>query len=86
MRIRLQAGEIKGATIVPEVALGRDQQGPYLLVVGKDDVVERRSVKVGQQTSDGLVILSGIDGTDNVIVNGMISARPGAPVRIKQDS
>jgi len=84
--IRLQAGTIKGATIVPEVALGRDQQGPYLLVVGKDDVVERRAVKVGTQTEHGLVILSGVDGTDNVIVNGMISARPGAPVRIKQDS
>ncbi len=86
VRIRIQAGELKGATIVPEVALGRDQQGPYLLVVGKDDVVERRSVKPGHQTEDGLVILSGLDGTESVIVNGMISARPGAPVRIKQDS
>jgi len=84
--IRLQAGTIKDAIIVPEVALGRDQQGPYLFVVGKDDVVERRSVKVGPQTEDGLVILSGVDGTDSVIVNGMMSARPGAPVQIKQDS
>ena len=48
--------------------------------------MERRAVKVGTQTEHGLVILSGVDGTDNVIVNGMISARPGAPVRIKQDS
>ena len=84
--IRLQAGTIKDAIIVPEVALGRDQQGPYLFVVGKDDVVERRSVKVGPQTGDGIVILSGVDGTDSVIVNGMMSARPGAPVQIKQDS
>ena len=86
VRIRIQAGTIKDAVSGPVVALGRDQQGAYLFVVGKDNVVERRSVKVGPQTEDGLVILSGVDATDTVIVNGMMSARPGAPVQIKQDS
>ena len=86
VRVRLQAGELKGATIVPEAALGRDQQGSYLLVVGDGGVVERRAVEVGSRTGDGLVILSGIEGADDVIVNGMISARPGATVRIKSDS
>ena len=85
-RVRLRAGEIEGALIVPEVALGRDQQGPYLLVVGDGDVVERRVVEVGKRAEGGLVIRSGITADDRVIVNGMISARPGAKVRIGQGS
>ncbi|MEC7231513.1 MAG: efflux RND transporter periplasmic adaptor subunit [Planctomycetota bacterium] len=83
-RVRLRTGEISGALIVPEVALGRDQQGPYLLVVGEGDVVERRTVEVGKRTEGGLVISSGISADDAVIVNGMISARPGAKVRVGQ--
>ena len=85
-RVRLRTGEVSGALIVPEVALGRDQQGPYLLVVGDGDVVERRSVQVGKRTEEGLVISSGIAADDAVIVSGMISARPGAKVRVKQGS
>lgn len=83
-RVRLRTGEISGALIVPEVALGRDQQGPYLLVVGEDDVVERRAVQIGKRVEGGLVISSGISADDAVIVNGMISARPGAKVRVGQ--
>ena len=83
-RVRLRTGEVPGALIVPEVALGRDQQGPYLLVVGEGDVVERRAVQVGTRTAGGLVVRSGVSADDVVIVNGMISARPGAKVRIRQ--
>lgn len=83
-RVRLRTGEVSGALIVPEVALGRDQQGPYLLVVGEGDVVERRAVEIGNRTEGGLVISSGITADDAVIVNGMISARPGAKVRVGQ--
>ncbi len=83
-RVRLRTGEVPGALIVPEVALGRDQQGPYLLVVGEGDVVERRAVQVGTRTAGGLVVRSGVSADDMVIVNGMISARPGAKVRVRQ--
>lgn len=83
-RVRLRTGEVPGALIVPEVALGRDQQGPYLLVVGEGDVVERRAVQVGTRTAGGLVVRSGVSADDVVIVNGMISARPGAKVRVRQ--
>ena len=42
-------GPEKTALMVPEVALGYDQQGSYVLVVDDKNVVQRRSVKLGAQ-------------------------------------
>jgi len=36
------------ALLVPDVALGSDQGGRYVLVVNQDDVVEQRKVEPGQ--------------------------------------
>ena len=48
MRVRVPiGGTLDNALLVPETALGTDQGGRYLLVVGKDDVVEQRKVEVG---------------------------------------
>ena len=49
VRARVPIGRQKDALLVPERALGTDQSGQYLLVVGKDDIVEYRPVKVGPQ-------------------------------------
>ena len=40
--------EQRRALLVPEVAVGHDQQGDYLLVVNDKNVVERRPVKVSE--------------------------------------
>ena len=39
------------AILVPNVALGTDQAGRYLLVVNKDNVVEQRTVQIGGSTA-----------------------------------
>ena len=44
VRVRVPTGKLDNALLVPETALGTDQGGRYLLIVGKDDVVEQRSV------------------------------------------
>ena len=46
-RVRVPLGENKNATLVPDVALGADQGGRYVLVVNKDNVVEQRHVQTG---------------------------------------
>ena len=42
VRVRLPIERRENALLVPSRALGSDQAGEYLLVVGKDNVVERR--------------------------------------------
>jgi RND family efflux transporter MFP subunit len=70
----------KMALVVPETAIGYDQLGSYLLVVDRDDAVERRPVKLGMQTGDERVIEEGLDDQDRIIVTGLLHAVPGNKV------
>jgi len=69
------------ALLVSQTALGSDQAGPYVLVVDKDDVVEKRSVTVGPAVGDMRVIEKGLGADDKVIVAGLLRAVPGQKVR-----
>ena len=80
VRVRVPIGELTGALLVSERALGADQNGRYLLVVNDDDVVEYRNVQMGPQIEGMRVITDGLRADDWVIVNGVQRARPGARV------
>jgi multidrug efflux pump subunit AcrA (membrane-fusion protein) len=49
-------------------------------VVGKDNVVEQRSVEVGLREGTLRVIDKGIKAEDRVIVSGLLRAVPGQKV------
>ena len=53
-----------------------DQTGRYLLVIGKDNVVEQRKVAIGPLEGDLRVIDKGIKPDDRVIVAGILRAIP----------
>jgi RND family efflux transporter MFP subunit len=80
VRARLPLRERDGVLLVTERALGADQTGRYLLVAGPDDVVQYRSVKIGALVDGMRVIEDGITADDQVIINGVLFARPGAKV------
>jgi RND family efflux transporter MFP subunit len=68
------------ALLVPDVALGSDQGGRYVLVVNQDDVVEQRKVTDGQLVDNLRVIVSGLTKDDRVVVGGIMRAIPGQKV------
>ena len=68
------------ALLVPDIALGADQSGTYLLVVDKDNVVQQRTIKVGQLYGKLRVIESGIADDDLVVIDGNQKAIPGETV------
>lgn len=79
-RVRAPAGKPKPALLVPEVALGYDQIGPYVLVVDDKNVVKRVTVKLGTQVDDDRVVEEGLQPSDWVIVSGLLRAIPGKKV------
>ena len=79
VRVRIAEDESK-ALLVPDAALGSDQGGRYLLVVGKNDVVEPRNVTIGTKVGDLRVIEKGLAPDDRVIVSGILRAVPGQKV------
>jgi RND family efflux transporter MFP subunit len=65
---------------VDETAIGQNQLGEYLLILGKDNVVEQRQIKTGQSESGLKVVESGLTANDKVITGGIQRAVPGQKV------
>jgi len=81
VRVRLPGEFLEGALLVDEAALGTDLGGRYLLIVGEDNVVERRYIEPGPLQADkARVILGGLDAGEHYITEGLQRARPGMPV------
>jgi RND family efflux transporter MFP subunit len=79
-RVRIPLGQPKPMLVVPNSAIGSDQEGNYVLVTGLDDVVVRRAVEKGALTKNGCAIRSGLTAEDRVIVIGLMRAKPGSKV------
>ncbi len=72
---------LKDAVIVAEKAIGTDLSGKYVYVVGDGNMVEQRSVELGQPQDDGTIpVLSGLEAGETYILEGLLKARPGMPV------
>ncbi len=83
VRMRIPVGERTDAMLVPERALGTDQSGQYVLVVTADGKVEYRAVKTRMAVDDLRVVEGPLAMTDQVIVEGLLRARPGSKVTPK---
>jgi RND family efflux transporter MFP subunit len=80
-RVRIPLSQTRPALLVPQVALGYDQQGPYVLLVNDQNVVERRPVKTGPPVDNLRVVEEGLTGDEWVITTNLIRAIPGRPVK-----
>jgi multidrug efflux pump subunit AcrA (membrane-fusion protein) len=69
------------APILPESAILNDEDGSYVYIVGKDNKVERRAVKSGIVTDQGITVIEGLDGTEKVVMRAGGFLSPGEVVR-----
>jgi RND family efflux transporter MFP subunit len=80
VRVRVPFQQEDNALLVPDVALGADQGGRYLLVINSENVVEQRKVTTGQLEGELRVIETGLKPDDKVVVGGLLRAIPGQKV------
>jgi RND family efflux transporter MFP subunit len=80
VRVRVPLGEVSDMLLVPDRAIGSDQAGRYVLVAGKDDVVEQRTVEIGQLVGNMRVVRSGIKPEERIVVSGLMTAVPGQKI------
>jgi RND family efflux transporter MFP subunit len=84
VHIRVPGKTLDDALLVEETALGTDLGGRYLMVVGDDNVVEKRYIEPGPLEEDMLrVILEGLAPGETYVSKGLQRARPGMPVTPK---
>jgi multidrug efflux pump subunit AcrA (membrane-fusion protein) len=80
VRVRVPFDQQQNALLVPDVALGSDQAGRYVLVVNGEGVVEQRKVQTGPLEGDLRVIETGLKPDDRVVTSGLLRAIPGQKV------
>jgi RND family efflux transporter MFP subunit len=81
VRVRLPFGDPEPRLLVPDRAVGVDQNRRYVCVVGPDDRVEHRTVDLGTLDGDLRVITKGLAGDERVVIEGIQKARDGVIVR-----
>ncbi|WP_213979713.1 efflux RND transporter periplasmic adaptor subunit [Sphingomonas sp. dw_22] len=74
------------ALLVPDTAIQTDQASKLVLVVGRDDKVEPRIVKLGPVVDGLRVINAGLKPGERVVIGGIPAAAPGAKVQPKAGS
>jgi RND family efflux transporter MFP subunit len=79
-RVRIPGSGRYHAVLIPDVAIGADQDRRFAMVVNGQDIAEMHPVKLGALFGELRAIESGIKPGDRVIVNGLQRARPGAKV------
>jgi RND family efflux transporter MFP subunit len=79
VRVPLLQDEAR-ALLVPDPALGSDQGGRYLLVIGAENAVEQRKVTTGPLAHGLRVIETGLRPDDRVVIGGLMHAIPGQKV------
>lgn len=79
-RVRVPGSVKYSALLIPDLAVGTDQGQKFVYVVDDKNTVGYRTVQLGP-LEDGLrVVREGLQTNDWVIVNGLMSVRPGAKV------
>lgn len=69
------------APMLPESAILSDAEGSYVYIVGKGNKVERRGVKTGLVTENGIAVIEGLTGSEKVVLRAGGFLAPGDEVR-----
>jgi membrane fusion protein, multidrug efflux system len=84
VRVRGPIAHQDKALLTRNDAIGTSQEGSYVLVVGANNVVQRKIVKTGQRQGQLVIIESGLDPTDWVVIEGIQQAFPGTKVEVQR--
>jgi membrane fusion protein (multidrug efflux system) len=79
-RVHLEAGKTQDLVTVPQTALIADQGGTYVFVVENGKAAMKR-VRPQARSGTDAILESGLNGGEEVIVEGLQRVRPGMPVR-----
>jgi RND family efflux transporter MFP subunit len=81
VRVRLLVSQNAEALLVPAQAVGDDQTGQFVLVVGQDNKVEKRSIVAGTTYQSMRVVDKGVKAAERVITEGLQKVQPGMVVQ-----
>jgi len=81
VNLRLTVGQLDNAYLLPQEALGRDNQGAYVMVVDADGKVEQRHVNTHGLTRENWIVTGALKDGDQIIIEGLQKVRPGGTAK-----
>ena len=84
-RINVPGSPPHPGVLIPDAALVSDQNRQLVMLVDADGNVTPRQVRPGPRIDGYRVIRDGLDGSETIVIEGLMRARPGAkvsPVRV----
>ena len=84
VNVRLWLDTRRGVTIIPAVAIQRGPSGTFVYLVGDDDTVSVRQVKVGLTENNDVSIDEGLQAGDRVVVDGAEKLTEGMKVAVRE--
>lgn len=82
-RVKLVASAPYRATLIPDRAVGTDQDKRFVLVLKDDGTVDYRPVELGRLVDGLRVVKAGLEPGERIVVEGMQHVRPGMKVVAK---
>ena len=79
-RARIDAGQTN-RPLLPQSAVLADAEGNFVMVMGKDNRIERRAVAIGTISDAGVGIASGLNGSERVVASAGAFLKPGDQIR-----
>lgn len=81
--VQLGAAQEQDVILVPERAVGTNQDKKFVFIVTAEDEAAYREVVLGTYHQGQRIVLSGLNVGDRVIVNGLSHIRPNSKVTVK---
>lgn len=70
------------ALVIPEEAVVPETSRQFVLVLGPENIVEKREIFTGRRRPGEVEVIDGLASGERVIAEGTQKARPGQPVRV----
>ena len=83
VKVMVQLPNAIDVVMIPQAAVQADQQGSYVMVVGLDNIVQRRNVVLGERVDSRVIATQGVDAGDLLVVRGLQKIRPGQQVETR---
>ncbi|WP_120717005.1 efflux RND transporter periplasmic adaptor subunit [Tsuneonella amylolytica] len=69
------------APMLPESAIQTDEKGQFVYVVAQDNTVQRRGIRTGIVTENGIAIVEGLTGNERIVLRAGGFLAPGDKVK-----
>jgi RND family efflux transporter MFP subunit len=79
-RVQMATTPPRNVLLVPDTAIGTEQTSKFVLVVDAENIARPKQVTLGPVVDGLRVITEGLTRDDDVIINGLMRARPGVKV------